>query len=144
MMIIGVRANLRAELESAIERRSLGAHISLASFLPDDEFRQVLSEAEMIVFPSDFEGFGLPVVEGMTLGKPVVIGPEKATTEIAGGHAVVMTDWTAEALAAAVSTAQTMTPEELENARQWGGRFTWTSTVQETRSELRRLCDAKV
>lgn len=140
LTIIGVRGPMRAELESIIGSRSLGEHIKLAPFLPDEEFRQVLSEAEMIVFPSDFEGFGLPVVEGMTLGKPVVIGPEKATMEIAGGYAAVMKEWTAEALADAVAEARAMSDEQLDEAREWGKRFTWDSTVERTRSELARLC----
>lgn len=141
LMIIGVRGPIRAKLEADIAGRSLGQHISLAPFLPDVEFQKVLSEAEMIVFPSDFEGFGLPVVEGMTLGKPVVIGPEKATMEIAGGHAAVMNGWSAGALADAVSTASAMTPDDLEKAREWGMRFTWDTTVKQTRSELLRLCN---
>ncbi len=71
----------------------------------------------MIVFPSDFEGFGLPVAEGMRLGKAVVIGPERATTEVAGGHAFVMADWTADALADAVRAAEAMTDEQRAAAR---------------------------
>lgn len=140
LTIIGVRGEIRAELESNIAARALGEHISLAPFLPDEEFQQVLAGAEMIVFPSDFEGFGLPVVEGMALGKPIVIGPEKATLEIADGHAVVMTGWTADALADAVTIASAMTAEQLGEAREWGKSFTWDATVAATRSELLRLC----
>lgn len=140
LMIIGVRGPVRAQLEADIAGRFLGEHISLAPFLPEAEFQHVLSEAEMIVFPSDFEGFGLPVVEGMTLGKPVVIGPEKATSEIAGGHAAVMRDWTPGSLADAVTAARVMTEDELEQAREWGMRFTWDTTVDQTRSGLLRLC----
>lgn len=140
LMIIGVGGPTRAQLVADIAERSLGEHISLAPFLPDAEFKQVLAEAEMIVFPSDFEGFGLPVVEGMTLGKPVVIGPERATMEISGGHAVVMADWSPEALAGAVTIARAKTDAELNEARDWGMCFTWDKTVAKTRSELARLC----
>lgn len=140
LMIVGVRGNVRAQLESEIASRLLDGHIVLAPFLPDEEFHQVLAGAEMIVFPSDFEGFGLPVVEGMAMGKPVVIGPEKATLEIAGGHAMVMTDWSAEALADAVTAARALSAGKLDAARIWGEGFTWDATVAKTRSELVRLC----
>ena len=69
----------------------------------------MLAEADLVVFPSDFEGFGLPVVEGMLLGKPVVLGPEPATNEVAGGHAAVAADWTPAALADGVRRARAMT-----------------------------------
>jgi glycosyltransferase involved in cell wall biosynthesis len=136
LLMIGVSGADRPRLGAMIDERSLGEHVTLSRFLPDDEFRQTLSAAAVIVFPSDFEGFGLPVVEGMSLGKPVVIGPEKATGEVAGGHAVVMADWTAEALADAMAAAGRLSDEQLDAARAWGSSFTWERTVRNTRSLL--------
>lgn len=139
LKMIGVPGANRARLGAMIQERSLGDHVSLAPFLPDDEFQQMLSGAAVIVFPSDFEGFGLPVVEGMALGKPVVIGPEQATMEVAAGHAVVMADWSAEALADAMTAAGAMDPEAIRAAQEWGSTFTWDRTVRETRSMLDEL-----
>lgn len=136
LTILGVSGANRPRLGTMIEERGLGDHVTLAAFLPDDEFQQMLTGATTIVFPSDFEGFGLPVVEGMILGKPVVIGPERATMEVAGGHAVVMADWSPEALADAMTAAGQMSPEALEEARAWGATFTWARTVRETRAML--------
>jgi glycosyltransferase involved in cell wall biosynthesis len=123
--------------------RGLGDVVQLAPFLPDDEFVRVMAEAEMIVFPSDFEGFGLPVAEGMRLGKAVVIGPERATVEVAGGHAFVMDGWTPTALADAVRAAETMSDEQREAARRRGEVFTWESTIRQTRAVLDTLVDAR-
>ena len=139
LMMLGVSGPDRPRLESMIDERSLGAYVSLAPFLPDHEFQQALSGAKIIVFPSDFEGFGLPVVEGMALGKPVVVGLDKATREVAGGHAVVMADWTAEALADAMTTAGQLSPEQLRAAQAWGATYTWDRTVRETRKMLAEL-----
>lgn len=138
LLVLGV-GSARDRLMAMVESCGLGDHVTLAPFLPDDEFAQVMTEAEMVVFPSDFEGFGLPVVEAMQLNKAVVIGPEKATTEIAGGHAYVMTDWTPEALAAAVTAAQAMGVEDRAAAREHGLEFTWERTVKETRALLEGL-----
>ena len=90
----------------------------------------------MVVFPSDFEGFGLPVVEGMLLGVPVVIGPEPATIEIAGGHAVVIEEWTSAALADAVTMAGATSEGARRAATVWARGFTWDKTVRETRRVL--------
>lgn len=136
LLMIGVSGADRARLGAMIQKRSLDQHVTLAPFLPEDEFRQAISAAASIVFPSDFEGFGLPIVEGMALGKPVIIGPEPGTLEVAGGHAVVMADWTPEALADAMSNAGQMSHGDLESARAWGADFTWDRTVNQTREML--------
>jgi hypothetical protein len=59
--------------------------------------------------------------------------------EVAGGHAVVMEEWTAKALADAVTTAGRLSSDELELARVWGAGFTWARTVAQTRTMLLRL-----
>ncbi|WP_435770481.1 glycosyltransferase [Nocardioides sp. SYSU DS0651] len=136
LLVLGVGSARRPAMEAAIAERGLTEHVRLAPFLPDAEFQQVLTEAEMIVFPSDFEGFGLPTVEGMALGKPVVIGPEKACLEVAGGHGVVMADWTPAALADAVTRARGLDDDALAAARAWADRFTWERTIRATREAL--------
>ena len=139
LVMIGVPSGSRERLRAKLEELSLSDHITLAPFLPDDEFHRMFSAAATIVFPSDFEGFGLPIVEGMALGKPIVIGPERATMEVAGGHAVVMSDWTAEALADAMTSAARLSTQALERARAWGAAFTWDRTVTQTREMMLRL-----
>lgn len=139
LLMLGVGGASRDRLSAMIDERSLGAHVTLAPFLPDDEFQRTLASAATIVFPSDFEGFGLPIVEGMALGKPVVISPEKGMLESAGGHAVVMAGWTADALADAMTAAGQLTDEELRAAQAWGSGFTWDRTVNRTRDALQQI-----
>ncbi len=139
LRMLGVSGQDRSRLAQAIIHRGLSSWVELAQFLPDDEFTRVMAEAEMIVFPSDFEGFGLPVAEGMLLGKAVVIGPERATSEIAGGHAFVMDNWTASALVDAVRAAEAMTDDQRSAARRRGGEFTWKATIEKTRALLESL-----
>jgi glycosyltransferase involved in cell wall biosynthesis len=139
LTLLGVGSGRREAIAARLSSLGLTDRVELAPFLPEEEFRRVFAGAELVVFPSDFEGFGLPVVEGMRLGKPVVIGPEPATTEVAGGHAAVAADWTPGALAGAVRRAQTMSAAELEAARAWAATFTWERTVRETRELLASL-----
>ncbi len=139
LKLLGVGSARRESIAASVASLGLGDRVELAPFLPDEEFQQVLADADMIVFPSDFEGFGLPVVEGMLLGKPVVLGPEPATTEVAGGHAAVAADWTPAALADAVRRARSMTAAELEAARAWAATFTWERTIRQTREVLAGL-----
>lgn len=126
----------RNALNSRVAALGLTGLVTLAPFLPEAEFRHAMASASMIVFPSDFEGFGLPIVEGMQLGIPVVIGPEPASLEVAGGHASVMTSFSAPGLAEAVARARGFDAQHLARAREHASTFAWGRTVQQTRAAL--------
>ena len=141
LTMLGV-GRARERLAREIGARGLSDHITLAPFLPEPDFQRLMKSTSMVVFPSDFEGFGLPVVEGMLLGAPVVIGPERATMEVAGGHAAVLADWTPQAVADAVARATGFDRAHLERARAHAAEFTWARCVEQTRSFLSRLATA--
>ena len=142
LRILGLGGQRRAEAAEQLAARGLSDLIALEPFLPEPEFRTALAAAGLVLFPSDFEGFGLPVAEGMRLRIPVVIGPEAATLEVAGGHAVVMADWTPESLAAAVTEALSYDAARLDAAQEFASRYTWATTVRQTRAMLKRLAAA--
>jgi len=142
LTMLGV-GSARDRISARVAELGLTGHVTLAPFLPEPEFQQVFASASMIVFPSDFEGFGLPVVEGMLLGVPVVIGPERATMEIAGGHAVVLEEWSAAALAHAVARADRLDDAQLAAAREHAATFTWARCVDQTRDFLASLATSR-
>jgi glycosyltransferase involved in cell wall biosynthesis len=144
LVILGTSGAARQRLQEIIDADGLGESVTLAPFLDDEEFMQILTSASMIVFPSDFEGFGLPIVEGMLLGKPVVISPEPGSGEVAGGNAVVMRGWKPEQLADAVVEALSRTDDELKRAADWAATFTWDATVEKTGLALERLVGPRV
>lgn len=139
LTITGVSGARRAAFEESVARRGLPGGVELAPFLDESEFESLFGSARLVVFPSDFEGFGLPVVEAMTLGTPVVIGPEPATREVSGGHAFEARDWSAEALATAVEQALRASPAALAAARDHAATMTWAHTVTRTRAALSSL-----
>ena len=139
LTVVGSSAALRNRLEAIIAAEKLGKRVMLAPFLEDQEFKHLLTSASMIVFPSDFEGFGLPIVEGMLLGKPVIISPEPGSVEVAGGHATVMLGWEPEQLADAVVAAMSVDDEELRHAADWAATFSWDATVRTTAAALEQL-----
>jgi glycosyltransferase involved in cell wall biosynthesis len=139
LTVVGASATLRSRLEEIIEAEDLGSRVTIAPFLDDQDFEQLMTSASMIVFPSDFEGFGLPIVEGMLLGKPVVISPEPGSVEVAGGHATVMDGWRPDQLADAVVAATRKDHEELSKAADWAATFSWDRTVRDTADAVGKL-----
>ncbi|MGN6252663.1 MAG: glycosyltransferase [Marmoricola sp.] len=136
LTMLGVGSARRAAFQAEIDVRHLHDDVTLAPFLPEPAFQALMKSSSLVVFPSDFEGFGLPVVEGMLLGAPVVIGPDPGTLEVAGGHATVLADWTPAALVDAVVTASRVPASAREAAQRHAAAFTWRRCVEQTREFL--------
>ena len=136
LVVVGLPMADRAQLESSLEARDLADLVSVCPWLTDAEFRRRFASASVVVFPSDFEGFGLPVVEAMRLGIPAVVTPDPALLEVTGGLATVMDGWDAKALARAVPRARRRGDEERERARAHAAGFTWSRMAGEVRAAL--------
>jgi glycosyltransferase involved in cell wall biosynthesis len=141
LVVTGLSPISRAEVQAKVERLGLSEVVTVLPWLPSAEFHAQFSSASLVVFPSDFEGFGLPAVEAMRLGIPVVITPDPALLEVTGGHATVVDGPGPEALAQAVSTARRRTPGDLAAAKAHGEEFTWSRTATQMRSMLREVLD---
>jgi glycosyltransferase involved in cell wall biosynthesis len=136
LRVVGLGEDPRRVLGETIAALGLQDRVRAMPWLSDEEFQAEFASAAIVVFPSDFEGFGLPAVEALQLGIPLVITPEPALLEVTGGKAAVMDGWDADALVAAVRKARTTSPAELEDARAHGQTFTWTRTAERTRAAL--------
>ena len=75
----------------AAELRRRGA--DLRGYVPKDELVRLYQRAAVLVFPSRYEGFGLPLLESMASGTPVVAAPDAALREVAGDAAVFTRDF---------------------------------------------------
>lgn len=112
-------------LARELERR--GARI--AGYVAEDELVELYRGAACLIQPSRFEGFGLPVLEAMACGTPVVAVPEPALQEVAGDAAV----WAEEhelgdGIRRAVAERGRLVAAGLERARQ----FSWPETARRT------------
>ena len=81
-----VRADAQKELHR-LNDAALAAHVSVVGYVSDAERRELYRTASMLVLPSLEEGFGLPVLEAMAVGVPVVISNRGALPEVAGDAA---------------------------------------------------------
>jgi glycosyltransferase involved in cell wall biosynthesis len=127
LRLVGVCERDRPRLQARVEELGLGDFVTVSPWLADEDFRRTFASARLVVFPSDFEGFGLPAVEAMRLGIPVVITPEPALLEVTGGRATVVDGEGPDALARAVDQALRVPAGELAAARQDANRFTWAN-----------------
>jgi glycosyltransferase involved in cell wall biosynthesis len=143
LVFVGLPRESRDGVVAKIAEAGLGDVITPLPWLDADAFHDRFSSASLIVFPSDFEGFGLPAVEALRLRVPLVITPDPALLEVTGGHAQVTAGWDVESLADAVSAAWQRSEDELAAGRAWVESFTWTKMAAETRAVLAQAAAAR-
>jgi glycosyltransferase involved in cell wall biosynthesis len=111
-----------------------GAHVTWLGRVADSELATLLRGARCLVYPSLYEGFGIPVLEAMACGTPVVTSRGGATEEVAGGAAVLVDPLDSADIAAGIERAD----REHEALREAGlaraREFTWDATARATRA----------
>jgi glycosyltransferase involved in cell wall biosynthesis len=131
LVVVGPKKD--AELVAELERR--GAEVR--GYVPKDELVRLYQSAACLVFPSRYEGFGLPVIEAMACGTPVVAAPEPALEEVAG-DAAVFADDLADGVRRALAEPERHTAAGLERAKM----FSWRETARITVDVYRRVLAA--
>jgi len=81
--------NRRQALQEIATQMGLGDCVTITSYLPDVEFATLLRESRGLIFPSLFEGFGMPVLEAMAFNKPVLCSNVTSLPEVAGNAALL-------------------------------------------------------
>ena len=100
-------------------------NVHLLGLVSEAQKTWLYRHCQTFVFPSLFEGFGLPVVEAMLFGKPVVCSNETSLTEIGGDHVTFFPKgYPADESAQLIATAA-LTPEQADKNRQYARSFTW-------------------
>ena len=113
----------------AAELRARGA--DLRGYVEQPELVELYRGAACLVQASRFEGFGLPVLEAMACGTPVVAVDEPALREVAGDAAVFVDEaGLAEGIARALAERARLVPAGLERARRFGWRATAEATLR--------------
>jgi glycosyltransferase involved in cell wall biosynthesis len=116
-----------------------GAGISELGRVTDDELHALYAHASCVALPSLHEGFGLPALEAMAAGTPVVAGRSGALPEVTGGAAVLVDPYSiaaiAEGIERAIADKETLVPIGRSRAK----AFTWESAAALTAEVYREL-----
>jgi alpha-1,3-rhamnosyl/mannosyltransferase len=90
LVLIGGAGAVEDEVTADIARLGLGERVVRAGRVPDTHRDGLIALADAVVFPSEYEGFGAPVVEAMALGTPVICSDRTALPEVAGNAGLVL------------------------------------------------------
>lgn len=102
LVFVGKRAWLYDETLRALEDADLGDAAILTDYVPESDLSALYSGATCFVYPSLFEGFGLPPLEAMQCGAPVIIGNQTSLPEVVGDAALAVDPFDVHAIAGAI------------------------------------------
>jgi len=135
LILSGIAMQSHGEIISEIDRLGLAGRVRVLGYLPADELPYLYNLARMLVFPSLFEGFGIPLVEAMACGCPVVCANATSLPEVAGDAGVLFNPHAPEDIAEKVrqvwdnnAVRDEMKRRGIERAR----LFTWDETIRRT------------
>jgi glycosyltransferase involved in cell wall biosynthesis len=135
LVIAGGQGWLSSPSVRAIENSSARNRIVLTDYLHDDDLRALYSSCRVFVYPSLYEGFGLPPIEAMACGAPVVVSNIPALVESTGGAAKVADAHDANDLARVILQLLTDPHERqrlVEAGRQRTAELTWEDAASKT------------
>ncbi|MEI8139239.1 MAG: glycosyltransferase family 1 protein [bacterium] len=135
LVIAGVPSWDQANVRRAIREQDMKQDVIFTGFIPFDKLPLLYNMAALFVFPSLYEGFGLPPLEAMACGTPVVISDRGALPEIAGPAAITTDALATDRLAAAMETVLTddkvrtdLIARGLNHVR----KFSWANVAADT------------
>ena len=118
-----------------IKETDLKNRIYFTGHVPDDDLKAIYNGAQVLVYPSLYEGFGLPIVEAMACGCPVICSNAASMPEVAGDAAILIDPGRSDELAAAIETvvhdAEIRTKLVARGFKQ-ADSFTWNHTARKT------------
>ena len=141
LVIVGRKEGfIHGDAEVLEHAAPLGDRVLFTGWIDEDRLKQYFKHAAALVFPSYYEGFGLPPLEAMACGCPVVVSRAASLPEVCGDAALYFEPSSPDALGRQVRTLLTdevLRSELVERGRERASAFTWDRCATETSEVLR-------
>lgn len=133
LVIVGGKGWLYEEIFARVETLGLADAVLFLGRLPDEDLPALYNLAELFVFPSLYEGFGLPVLEAMACGVPVVCSNASSLPEVVGDAGLMVDPHDVEGLASAMARViadKALRARMVERGFTRAREFTWTAAAE--------------
>jgi glycosyltransferase involved in cell wall biosynthesis len=145
LLLIGTPPAGQTLYRKACDEAGLEKRVRILPYLDDAQVSELLARAVALVYPSLYEGFGLPVLEAMAAGAPVITSNTTCLPAVAGGAALLVDPTDVEAIADAMMACYVDTAlvrQLVAHGRRRAASFTWESAARETLAVYRRALGA--
>lgn len=142
LVLVGMRGWLTSSLESVMQTLVASGHVRPLGFTSDEELAMLYASATVLVYPSLYEGFGLPPLEAMTSGTPVVVSDRSTLPEVVGDAGIQVDP--ADDVALKDALVRLTDDTEYWNDRRaaslaQAARFSWARCAKETIAIYRQV-----
>lgn len=144
LVLAGQKGWLYDSLFQQVARAGLSERVIFPGYIPDDDLPGLLSAATAFVYPSLYEGFGIPVLEAGGCGVPVITSNTSSLPEVAGDAALLVDPHDVDAIADAmyrVVTDPALAAELARRGRENVKRFSWEKCAWETLAVLESVAN---
>lgn len=145
LVIVGKKGWLYEKIFGLVEELNLADKVIFTGFIDDEEKSILLSEAKAFVFPSFYEGFGIPVLEAMALKTPVVLSKEGSLIEVGGEAASYFDPYKIEdikrAIKGVLSLNKTERDEIINTGLEQVKKFSWEACARTVLATLEKTVD---
>ena len=123
LVVVGRKTSYQKKLDSAIQSLGIGDRVHFLQGIPNNLLPAIYRQAEAFIYPSRYEGFGIPIIEAIQSGLPVVAAKGSCLEEAGGPDSLYVDADDAKGLAEAVEKAMQNRTEMVEKSRQYVKRF---------------------
>jgi len=134
LVIAGGRGWLEDPIYETVHTLQMTKHVRFIGFAREEDLPALYSGAICLAFPSLYEGFGLPVLEAMACGTPVVTSNVSSLPEVAGDAALMVDPYNVEAIAYAIKRILDdgeLRGKLIERGYAQTGRFSWDKSARQ-------------
>ena len=143
LVIVGEnRTNPPLDLAALAKGLDAPHHLVHQPYVDSSQLLALYAGAEMLISLSEYEGFGLPVLECLQIGTPVVALDRSAASELWSDHAAMVSSLDPDTVADVILSVLDEPERGLRNFEQLPARFDWDQTAAETLAILRRTANA--
>lgn len=130
LVLAGRKGWLYDDIFATVKDYHLESRVFFPGFIDDDTLPTLYNLADVFVYPSLYEGFGLPVVEAMACGTPTVTAATSSLPEVAGNAAILVDPTDSRAIARGIGKAIEQRELLQDRARKQAQRFTWDQAAR--------------
>jgi glycosyltransferase involved in cell wall biosynthesis len=145
LVLVGKKAWLFGDSIDAAVKHGVADRVIFTGFVPEEDLAALYSAATIFVYPSFFEGFGLPPLEAMQCGTPVITGDRTSLPEVVGDAGIMVDPFDVDAIAGAMR--RLLMDEQLRSDLSRHGieramTFSWEKAARETLDVFKKVMAA--
>ncbi len=143
LVLVGPHSQKRAGIMEKLRRLDIEQHVIFTGYVPETDLPALYSGADLFVYPSSYEGFGLPPLEAMACGSAVVCSNASSLPEVVGDAALTVDPCDQEALLQAMQRLLTdvhLREEFRQRGLERASQFSWERAARETVDVYRKVC----